>query len=110
MAQVDFSLAIKRFRSGKCPVCGEKLHYPPAAYSQGSITGMYCRTCDARWLDGDITLDIQDGNGDIELVNDLKGIEHLPEILLALLNMKKVLPAFIGIDDRLDELIAERLK
>lgn len=104
---IDFSLALKRFRSGKCPVCGDKLHY-----SQERITGMYCRSCDAHWLvDGDITLDIKDGNDEeVELVNDLKGIEHVPEILQAVLSLKKMLPVLIGIDDRFDALIAERLK
>ena len=42
--------------------------------------------------------------------DDLSGVENIPEILEAVLGMKTILPALMGIDKSFDELIEQKLK
>lgn len=102
MEKVDLSLALKRFYENRCPACG----------SQRVHQYFSCKKCGSKWSFHEtvLSLDIQDNIGEkFPLNGDLKGIENLPQILFTLLDNKKILPAFIGIDEHFDELIQERL-
>jgi len=113
--EIEYITAIDRMRDGKCPVCGQSnVDYGDSEYGSSCYQEASCQDCSSWWAEHytlnhieihetvDQEVNIKDG--------DCGYIEHLPEILNALLNQKKMLPAFIGIDKFLDDLIAEKLK
>lgn len=133
--KIDFSLAMERIRNDKCPVCdGSDLKFENI--DNGGFQNIECR-CGVYWTlyhtlsgFGNLCYEISDTvtrspeadeeETDVENITyqeigikdnpNLNIISKWPEILQAVLGMKKMLPALIGIDPELDKLIAERLK
>ncbi len=113
---IDFSLVIERLRAGKCPACGSKdTEFDDEIEGDN---GLKCIDCNAYW---DITYDLSgvaeigyEINGEcisnvVTIKNDLSNIVHVPEILIRLLQMREVLPLFLGVDKEFDRLIAESM-
>ena len=103
---IDFCLAMKRVRSGKCPVCGRKQY--KSLIIQNHIKTVACHKCGSAGYQfyGLSGFEIFDGSHK----GEKRVIINISEILQAVLSQKKILPALIGIDEGLDVLIAERLK
>jgi len=113
---LDFSLGLQRIREDKCPVCGS------SDITHGEYENIQCYVCNSVWtLYHELTGYGNMGYDEIEAVNgvmertirvknNISAIDKWPEIILAVLEQKKMLPALLGIDDELDKLIAERLK
>jgi hypothetical protein len=124
---INYMEGLKAIRDGKCPVCGSDLvnrektiNINDRNYSREIIVN--CLDCRAFWTlhydftgYGEIGIDTEDGYGDrfkkvAKIRNNLPTRLLWPEILQAVLSQKKMLPALLGIDDKLDKIIAERLK
>ena len=114
--KIAFSLMIERIRLYSCPVCGGKdLEYDE---EMDDGLGRKCNSCKAYWslnveFTGIHTVGHErDGvtcEEDVEIVDDLTGIDHIPEILMVLLDMPEILPLFIGINAEFDKLISGRM-
>lgn len=115
MAEIDYSVAAERINDGKCPVCGSDNREQDYDFDSGNqdFIRYYCLDCHSRWEDCSISFysfHIYNSNFDeIDIKNHLGVIGHIPQILKTLLDMPEMLPAFMGIDEGLDELITERL-
>lgn len=107
--KLEYSLVMKRYKEGKCPVCGKK----NTVNWVTSHEWFRCKDCGSHWfaVHETISLGIKDkSNRGLEIENDMFSVSHIPEILLSVLSQKKILPVLLGIDDELDKFIAERLK
>lgn len=69
-------------------------------------------SCGSHWFAvlETISLGIKDkSNKGLEIENDMFSVSNIPEILLAVLSQKQMLPTLLGIDKELDKFIAKRL-
>ena len=118
---LDFSLGLQRIRENKCPVCGNAdIH----SHNLSHLENMNCYFCKAFWTvhykltgygnmghdshNAEDVMDVMDET--VRVKKNISAIDKWPEIIQAVLEQKKMLPALLGIDDELDKLIAERLK
>jgi len=117
--KIEYMTIMNRIRDNKCPVCGkDNVSYDSIDISLPHCSQKAtCDNCDTEWKEFYLMHGIEITDiaykytiKEIEIRNDLSDVENIPEILGAILNMKKVLPALIGIDSELDKIIAERLK
>lgn len=114
---IDYQTMIDRVRDGKCPVCGQSnVDYPSGKNEWGDpcYQQANCMDCESIWNEHYILNDVSIEETVEQEVNikdeELGWIRNIPEILKALLNNKKMLPAFIGLDTQLDKLIEEKLR
>ena len=115
--EIEYKTVIDRVRKGLCPVCGQSnVDYSgDSEYGDSCYQNASCQDCGSSWGEHYILndIDIQETADPIEgvvILNDLGNVRHIPEILETLLTQKKMLPAFLGIDNELDRLITEKLK
>lgn len=113
--EIEYKTVIDRVRNGLCPVCGQSnVDYSgDSEYGDPCYQDASCLDCESRWSEHYILNDveiIETVDRDVNILNSLGEVKHIPEILETLLTQKKMLPAFLGIDNELDRLITEKLK
>lgn len=111
---------LKSIRDGKCPLCGSKDitydNFDDADIEdhESLLWGVHCGCCWAVWHERFIFTGayevILDGEDELKIEDDLSRIDKVPDILMAVLENKSILPTLIGIDSNFDVLIEKALK
>ena len=117
-----YEKVLEHVRNSECPICGSQddISYQDINVMSNHVSqGASCGSCDSEWTEYYTASGIEiytlrgikiDPTKKDLIEDDLSDLENPFEILQAVLKMKKILPALIGIDDELDRIISERLK